>query len=146
MKKLLIIFMLFTASFRASAQVQELEQLALNIEKLAQFKQILSDLKKAYEILYGGYNTIKNISQGNFNLHQAFLDGLLKVSPTVQKYKRIGDIISLQMRLIKEYKSAYSRFKNNNWFTPDEIDYIGKVYSKLFNQSLNNLGALVNVI
>lgn len=146
MKKLLIILMLFTASFKASAQVEELAQLALNIEKLAQFKQILSNLKKAYEILYGGYNTIKNISQGNFNMHQAFLDGLLKVSPAVQKYKKIADIISLQMWLVKEYKGAYNRFKNNNWFTLDEIDYIGKVYNKLFNQSLNNLDALVNVI
>jgi hypothetical protein len=37
------------------AQATELAQLALNIEKLAQFKQILADLKKGYEILSGGY-------------------------------------------------------------------------------------------
>ena len=54
----------------AFPQAQELEELALDIEKLAQFKQILSDMKKGYTILSGGYNTIKNLSQGNFNLHK----------------------------------------------------------------------------
>ncbi|MBC7886661.1 MAG: TerB family tellurite resistance protein [Ferruginibacter sp.] len=146
MKKLLIILLLSGPCFRASAQVAELAQLALNIEKLAQFKQILSDLKKAYQILYGGYNTIKKISEGNFNLHQEFLDGLLQVSPAVKGYKKIADIVSLQVRLVREYRAAHTLFKNNNQFTPTEIDYIGKVYNRLFSQSLNNLDALMNVI
>ncbi len=146
MKKLLLILLLSIGSFKASAQADELVQLALNIEKLAQFKQMLSDLKKAYQILYGGYNTIKNISQGNFSLHKSFLDGLLQVSPTVKQYKRIAGIISLQLQLVKEYKSAYDRFKTNKWFTPTEIEHIGKVYSRLFKQSIQNLDALVNVV
>lgn len=146
MKKLLLILLLFIGSFKASAQADELAQLALNIEKLAQFKQMLSDLKKAYQILYGGYNTIKNISQGNFSLHKSFLDGLLQVSPTVKQYKRIAGIISLQLQLVKEYKSAYDRFKTNKWFTPTEIEHIGKVYGRLFKQSIQNLDALVNVV
>lgn len=146
MKKIIIILFLALSTIKASAQAEELQQLALNIEKLAQFKQILSDLKKAYEILYGGYTTIKNISEGNFSLHQTFLDGLLKVSPAVQKYKKVADIISLQLQLVKEYKAAFTRFKNNNWFRPEEIDYMGKVYSNLFKKSLQHLDDLVMVL
>ncbi|GAB2821300.1 TerB family tellurite resistance protein [Ferruginibacter profundus] len=146
MKKIIIILFLSVSTIKASAQAEELQQLALNIEKLAQFKQILSDLKKAYEILYGGYTTIKNISEGNFNLHQTFLDGLLKVSPAVQKYKKVADIISLQIQLVKEYKAAFTRFKNNNWFRPEEIDYISKVYSNLFKKSLQHLDDLAKVL
>lgn len=146
MKKIIFILLLSTCTVKAAAQAEELKQLALNIEKLAQFKQILKDLKKAYEILYGGYTTIKNISQGNFNLHQTFLDGLLKISPAVQKYKRVADIISLQLQLIKEHKSAFSRFKNNNWFRPEEIDYISKVYSNLFKMSIQHLDDLATVL
>jgi len=146
MKKIIIILLLSLSSMKASAQAEELQQLALNIEKLAQFKQILSDLKKAYDILYGGYTTIKNISEGNFSLHQIFLDGLLKVSPAVQKYKKVADIISMQLQLVKEYKAAFSRFKNNNWFRPEEIDYISKVYSNLFKKSLQHLDDLATVL
>jgi hypothetical protein len=47
MKKRLFVLLLVLAgvanTFRVSAQSDELQQLALNIEKLAQFKQILSD-------------------------------------------------------------------------------------------------------
>ena len=146
MKTILIILFLSIGTLRATAQVEELAQLALNIEKLAQFKQILSDLKKAYQILYGGYNTIRNISEGNFTLHQGFLDGLFQISPAVKQYKKTGEIITLQVQLVKEYKNAYARFRYNNWFAKNEIDHIGMVYSRLFKQSVENLDALINVI
>ena len=67
MKKIIILTVLFSCSLftnlMVAAQVQELEQLTLDIEKLLQFKQILSDLKKGYQILSGGYNTIRDLSQ-----------------------------------------------------------------------------------
>jgi len=146
MKKIIVVLALLGIGFRATAQAEELQQLALNIEKLAQFKQILADLKKAYVVLYGGYTTIKNISEGNFNLHEVFLDGLLEASPAVKKYKKITDIISLQVQLVKEYKSAFTQFKNSGHFTVEELDYMGKVYGRLFNESLKHLDDLVNVL
>lgn len=142
----LVIIMLCLYSGQAKAQVQELAQLALNIEKLAQFKRILSDLKKGYEILSGGYNTIKNIAEGNFNLHKTFLDGLLEVNPAVKNYKRIADIVNYQLLLVKEYKAAYQNFKSSGMFNPDEINYMGKVYSRLINASLKNLDDLLTII
>jgi len=131
---------------KSIAQAQELEQLALDIEKLAQFKQILSDLKTAYQVLDGGYNTIKNISQGNFDLHKTFLDGLLAISPTVQKYKKIGDIVAMQLQLVKEYKAAKSHFASTGQFSLGEFNYITGVYDKLVSGSLNDLDALLNVV
>ncbi|MDI3321362.1 TerB family tellurite resistance protein [Pinibacter soli] len=139
-------FLLNLGLMKARAQATELAQLALNIEKLAQFKQILSDLKKGYEILSGGYRTIKDLSEGNFNLHKAFLDGLLEVSPTVKKYKRVADIVECQLQLVKEYKAAFTRFKDGGWFNADELSYISNVYDNLFSLSLQNLDDLLTVV
>jgi hypothetical protein len=130
----------------ASAQSQEAQQLLLNVEKLAQLKQILQDMYKGYEILYTGYTTIKDISQGNFSLHKVFLDGLLSVSPAVQKYKRVTDIISYQTQIVKEYKAAWNRFRHDGNFTIQEIEYMGKVYNNLFQESLKKLDELITVI
>lgn len=150
MKKILIIAMLSLAAIlpccQASAQADELAQLALDIEKLNQFKQILSDMKAGYQILEGGYNTVKNISQGNFSLHKAFLDGLLEVSPTVRNYYRVAVIINGQVTLVKEYKNAYGRFKQDGHFSADELAYLGQVYDNLFKESLRNLDELLTVI
>jgi DNA repair ATPase RecN len=150
MKKRIFVLLLVLAGlasrFSVSAQSDELQQLALNIEKLAQFKQILSDLKKGYQIVSNGYNTIKNISEGNFNLHKTFLDALMQVNPIVKNYKRIADIINYQILLVKEYKTAFNRFKKDNNFNSQEMEYLERVYDNLFKQSLKNLDDLASVL
>jgi DNA repair ATPase RecN len=149
MKKILIIGILLIGLLvphKMLAQKQEIQQLILNIEKLAQFKQILKDMKKGYEMLSGGYNTVKDLSKGNFSLHETFLDALMQVSPTVRNYRRIGDIVSYQVQLVKEYKSAFGRFRDSKNFNAEEIGYLERVYDNLFKQSLRNLDELTSVI
>jgi len=148
MRKACIIFLLAVlgSAAQTSAQSDEAQQLLLNVEKLAQLKQILSDLKKGYTIVSTGYNTIKNISQGNFNLHKTFLDGLLAVSPAVKKYKKVAEILNFQISIVKEYKNAFNKFKSDSNFTIGEIRYISGVYTNLFDQSVKNLDALVMII
>ena len=70
----------------------------------------------------------------------------MQVSPTVRKYKRVGDIIKYQVLLVKEYKAAFNRFSNSGNFNADEIAYFEKVYSKLFKESIRNLDELTTVI
>ena len=130
----------------AKAQAAEIQQLLLDVQKLAQLKGILSDMYKGYQVVSSGYETIKNISEGNFNLHQLFLDGLLAVSPAVQNYKRIADIINDQILIVKEYKNAFNQIKMDANFTIEEIAYLGKVYSNLFNASLKDIDELIMVI
>jgi len=144
MKKILIILLLISKI--AIAQSDEAKQLLLNVEKLAQFKSILKNMKDGYQLLHKGYTTIKDISEGNFSLHKTFLDGLMEVSPVVKKYKRIADIINYQIRIVKEYKSAFREFKENKRFTVAEIEYIGKVYGNLFDQSVKNIDDLAMII
>ncbi|WP_214072594.1 TerB family tellurite resistance protein [Mucilaginibacter sp. dw_454] len=149
MKKLiyvLIIMLGLGLSDKAFGQAQDIEQLTLDIEKLAQFKQILADMKKGYDVISSGYSTISGISQGTFNLHQSFLNGLLAISPPLKAYSRVAQIITCQETILSEYKSAYSSFKNGGRFTPTEISYMGTVYKNLFNQSVNNLSALTMVM
>jgi hypothetical protein len=148
MKKCIVMVwvILFSFSGQVVAQSTEIQQLLLNVEKLAQLKKILSNMKKGYEIVSNGYNAIKDISKGNFNLHEAFLDGLMQVSPTVRKYQKIGEIIIFQTQLVKEYKSAFRRFDASNLFNANEIKYMSNVYTNLFNKSLQNLDELTMVI
>ena len=147
MKKLLIISsMALFLSLKAVAQEQEVQQLLLNVEKLTQLKQLLSDMKKGYQIVSSGYNTVKGLSEGNFNLHKEFLDGLMLASPSIRKYHKVGEIIQYQLQLIKEYKAAFGRFRQAGTFNPDELEYIGKVYDNLFRKSLENLDELATVV
>jgi hypothetical protein len=133
-------------SIQAQTIPQLLEQIILDTEKLASLKSILQDMYKAYTIINSGYNDIKNISEGNFKLHKAFLDALLAVSPAVQNYGRVVDIINAEYSIVAEYKAAYSRFSANGHFTLQELDYINTVYTNLFNKSLGCLNELAMVV
>jgi hypothetical protein len=150
MKKIVLMITVIVGCFgfvnKAAAQEEEIAQLLLNVEKLSQFKQILSDMKTGYDVLSKGYGTIKDISQGNFNMHELFLDGLWAVSPAVRQYGRITDIINNQVLLVKEYQGAFSSFKSGNMFSVSEINYLSGVYSNLINESLHNIDELTNVI
>jgi hypothetical protein len=134
------------ATTKIRAQAAEIEQLLLNVEKLAQLKQVLSDMKKSYEVLYKGYAAVQNIAEGNFNLHEAFINGLLEVSPTVKKYRRVVDILTMQQQLLKEYKSAYLSVKASGTFSLQEIDYVARVYANLVQRSVHGLNELANVL
>lgn len=146
MKKMLIILLLVAVNKTSLAQSEEAQQLLLNVEKLAQFKKILQNMYDGYKIIHKGYTTVKDLSEGNFSLHKTFLDGLMAVSPAVKKYKRIADIINYQIRIVKEYKGAFSQFKQDRSFAPEEIEYLGKVYANLFDESVKNLDELAMVI
>lgn len=137
---------LLVSPSRISAQSQEAQQLILDVIKLAQLKKILNDLYQGYEIVSKGYGAIRNISEGNFNLHKTFLDGLLAVNPEVAKYKRVADIARYQLSIVKEYKSAYSSFSQSGNFSTEELGYMASVYSNLFSKSLRNLESLLMVI
>ncbi len=127
-------------------QQQELEQLSLDLEKLAQFKQILADLKNGYVVLSKGYGNIKNISEGNFKLHQAFLDGLLQVSPAIRNYKRVGDIIHYQLMLVRENRIYCKRFSNDPNLTSTEMSYIKRTYNNIIQESIKNLEELTGIL
>lgn len=146
MRRVYLITILSVFACSVYAQSFEAQQLLLNAAKLTQLKQILTDMKKGYDIISSGYNSVRDLSQGNFNLHQLFLDGLMQVSPTVRKYRRIADIISIQLSIVKEYKAASSRFKQSNLFNAGEIRYLDNVYSNLFKASVKNLDDLATVI
>jgi hypothetical protein len=123
-----------------------IEQLVLDYQKLAGLKSILQQMYQGYEVLTKGYNAVKDVSQGNFNLHAAFLDGLMVVSPAVRKYPRVSDIINDQANLVSEYKAAATVFRRDQHFSPDEISYMLDVYNHLISGSLKNLDDLAMIM
>ena len=103
-------------------------------------------MKTGYQIIDGGYNQVKSIADGNFNLHSTFLNGLLAVSPAVAKYGKVADIILKQGYIVTEYERYYKQFSSGGHFTADEIAYLANVYTTLLQQSLQNLSQLTDIL
>lgn len=148
-KQLIWLGMIMVALLRPTlgkSQTYEATQLILNYEKLTQLKKILENMYEGYAILNNGYSSVKNITEGNFKLHEAFLNELLRVSPEVRNYYRVAEIIQYQLRILNEYKSAYNQLKSEGAFSLDELAYLGEVYTGLFKASLRNLDEMVLIL
>jgi hypothetical protein len=133
-------------SSRAQSVSDVIQQLVLDYQKLASLKNILGQMYTGYAVLSKGYGAVKDVAQGNFSLHEAFLDGLYLVSPTVRKYPRVTDVINDQSALISEYKSASGTFNRDRHFIPDELAYMMNIYNNLVSQSLENLDELSMIV
>lgn len=139
-------FFLLPVKSDAQSIAQCLQQLALDYQKLSGLKSILQQMYTGYEVLSKGYGKLKSISRSNFNLHQAFLNGLMIASPTVRAYPRVADIINDQSELMTEYRSTWSAFRLDKHFSPDELGYMLDVYNNLISQSLKSLNDLAMIL
>lgn len=79
-------------------------------------------------------------------LYKDYFEELWKVKATIAYYHRIREITEKQLRLVADYKKAYALFKQDPHFTPDEIVYMGKVYTGILEESLQHIDQLFLVI
>jgi hypothetical protein len=147
MKKYLFVLLLSgCCCSHVSAQQEEIEQLLLNVEKLMQLKQILSDMKEGYEVLSNGYNTIRDLSQGNFKLHELFLNGLLNVNPAVRNYFKIARIVSMQKQLLAASRKGFNGFQESGLFAADELSHFRFIMDRVVTQSIQNMSSLADIL
>ncbi|MCH7408983.1 TerB family tellurite resistance protein [Belliella sp. DSM 111904] len=132
--------------FKLQAQDQEVVQLLLNVEKLEQFRGIYRNMLSGYQVLTQGYNSIRDLSQGNFSLHKAFMDGLSQVNPQVRNYRKVGDIVQLQSAIVQTYRRSFQDFVYTGVYSMQELDYLTAVYQNLFRLSLRNLDEVIQII
>src|SRR5580704_7780994 len=146
MNGLVLIAFLGLGISTSRAQSFEVQQLLLDWQKLTELKDILSEMQSGYQILSQGYERIRSITEGNFNLHNNYLRSLLAVNPAIGSDPRVEGIIGFQASILSEYQSAFSRFKQDPHFTPEEISYLGTVYNNLFDQSKSDLTDLSRIL
>ncbi|MDB5229224.1 MAG: hypothetical protein JWN76_29 [Chitinophagaceae bacterium] len=131
MKTLIAIIYLLFLSFNAGAQSQELQQLKLDIEKLAQYKAMLSEMKQGYEVLQKGYNKVTDLSKSNFDLHKKFLDAQLQVDPAVQRDPSTTRINTNWNLINSEWQAGYKRLVASSVFAGAELSAIRELAAKI---------------
>jgi hypothetical protein len=137
---------LVTSLSQGQSIPQLLEQLVLDVEKLTSMKATLQQMYNGYATLEKGYTNIRDIAKGNFNLHQAFLDALLVISPAVASDPRITTIINTEYNIVASYHAANARWSASGVFTPQELNYIIDTYSALLDRCLQSIEELTMVI
>ncbi|MBS1511641.1 MAG: hypothetical protein JST86_12420 [Bacteroidetes bacterium] len=144
MKKLLITVTIVFASLLSS--YGQSKQVKLYLKQIGLNEVLINYLKKAMAIAKFGLTTIADIKNGEFSLHRIFFDKLKAVNPKIKNLKKVADIITLQVQIIKNYQSSYKQIKASKQFSNTEINYIYSVFSKLLDDTGNNLEELYKVL
>lgn len=91
-------------------------------------------------------NEISDWVEKQRKLYADYFDELNKVKEVITTYHRVKDIIDKQTALVNEYRSAWTLFRQDDNFTADELDYMGKVYTGILDESIKNLDQVFIVI
>lgn len=79
-------------------------------------------------------------------LYSSYYTELGNIKATISKYQRIKDITLKQASLVSEYKQAWSLFKQDNHFNPQELSYMQRVYIGILDASVKNLDEIMLVV
>src|SRR5260221_4860823 len=105
MKMIFIILSLFVCIQAGHAQTydewfrQKKTQKKYLLQQIAALQVYIDYAKKGYDIASKGLNTIRDIKNGDFNLHRDFFGSLKQVNPKIKKYAKVADIIAYQVSI-----------------------------------------------
>ena len=79
-------------------------------------------------------------------LYDDYFQELWKIKTALTYYHRVKDILQRQIQVVNEYKSAWTLFRQDKNFSPEELDYMFNTYSGMMDESLKNIDQLSLVI
>jgi len=79
-------------------------------------------------------------------LYSDYYEELKKVKDVIAAYQGVKNIMTKQLRMVEEYKRAYNLFSGSGHFSPQELEYMGRVYSGMLEASARNLDELLLVV
>lgn len=145
---MIVIIMLFVGTGQGYSQTwnelfrQKKTQKKYLLQQIAALEVYTGYLKKGYEIASSGLHTIRDLSNGEFSLHNAFITGLKKVSPVVRNNVRVAEIIEMQIAIGK----AFGNVRSNVHLSLSNQLYVQDVRDNLWEECLKDLEELLLVI
>lgn len=111
-------------------------------QQIAAFEVYAGYLKKGYEIVDKGWNTINDIKHGDFDLHNNYFNSLKQVNSSIGDYDKVAGITNLQVQILQVDDATRKFVQDNDNIQATEKEYINKVFVNLLNKCIENLDEL----
>lgn len=79
-------------------------------------------------------------------LYSAYYQELWQVKDVLMDYSIVKNMVDKEIRLVSEYKRAYSAVLQDPHFSAGEINHISAVYAGILNESVENIDQLSKLI
>lgn len=78
-------------------------------------------------------------------LYDDYFQELKKVKSIIATYKRVKQIVQMQLDIAGEYKRGWSLLREDKHFSPAELSEMYRIYSGILDESLKNVDQLMLV-
>lgn len=112
------------------------------LEQIAALRAYTGYVRKGYTVVRDGLGIVRDITNGEFGLHELFITGLKKASPAVRNDVRIAETMAMELSIVR----SFANLVKVKGLPPDRLAYLTKVRSKLRNECLNDLEELLLVV
>lgn len=111
-------------------------------EQLAAIQLYAGYIKKGYEIGRDGIQAVRDITNGEFGLHDLFISSLSRVSPVISRHKKVAEVIAMQLEMVSIFRFLAKLDK----LEPMTLAYIASVGGSVLESSLSDVGVLMVII
>ncbi|HEY4062372.1 MAG TPA: hypothetical protein VGM30_10750 [Puia sp.] len=119
---------------------------ATMLEQIAALQTLIGSVEKGYRASEQGLATIRDIRQGEFDLHRTFFQSLSTVDTGVAQMPVVAAILQWRQAIGYAFETAMTRYHSSPWLQPPEKDYVQSVYEKVeivCGQDGETMGALI---
>lgn len=154
--RILVVMMIIIPVNRADAQIIEAVRAAiikairavdLQIQKQQNKVMWLQNAQKAMENEMSKLK-LKEISdwtEKQRKLYDDYFRELKKVKNAIATYKRVRQIVEMQLQITGEYKRGWSLLRGDKRFSAAELSEMYRIYSGMLDESLKNIDQLMLV-
>ncbi|MEJ5996254.1 hypothetical protein WG904_17625 [Pedobacter sp. Du54] len=121
---------------------QKKKQKQYLLQQIAALQVYIGYAKKGYDIVGSGLETVRDFTNGEFKLHDAFISSLKQVSPVVLGNAKIAQIIELQLSTRK----AFGNIAQSDLLSSFNSLYIGQVKAKVISECDGDLEEMLLII
>jgi len=124
---------------------QKQQQKKQLLEQIAALKVYLDHTRKGYEVLKYGTDLTGDIRNLDKYQHADYFNDRKKVSPTIKKHDRIGDIIRLYETMLKRRNITLTRAREGGHFTSGEMSEMNRLFASIAAEADMDLDELLMV-
>jgi len=135
-------------SIISSAVKKVIVAIDLKVQQLQNKTLQLQDAEKQLEnkMALSNLNDISGWLDKERQLYAGYYKELQNVKAVIAGYQMVKNVVNQQAQLVREYKQAYTLFRQDPNFSAAELDYMSKVYNGILHESVGNLNEVLLAI
>lgn len=115
------------------------------LQQIAALQMYIGYAKKGYDLVGSGLHAIRDLSNGEFSLHNAFISSLSRVSPVIRDNAKLAEIIAYQLDILRSF-GKLNAFEGSAILSAANSAYISAVRTKVLSDCAGDLQELILVV